>query len=82
MEMDYQTKSNIIAGNIQAMDELVAEIKKRIKTAEADMQTIEDPQHRIYAVFGSLSGMQDLISALQTLSKACYCIDGRIHNID
>jgi len=72
--MDYKIKLDAIAGNLQVKEEILSELSERVKTAKYDMETIESQKQRLHAVIGGLSGVNELVSALEKVSDASFII--------
>lgn len=75
-EMNNKTKLEIVAGNVQAMETLLKEIKKRVTAAQEgiEWEDAADDQSRLYSALGGLDGVAEPINALKALVEASFCI--------
>ena len=78
-EMDAKTKLAIISGNIQAMEALLKDIKKRISSGKEGIvwQEADNDIGRVHCALGGLMGIEESINALKALAEASFCIGRR-----
>ena len=78
-EMDAKTKLAIISGNIQAMEALLKDIKKRISSGKEGIvwQEADNDLGRVHCALGGLMGIEESINALKALAEASFCIGRR-----
>ena len=78
-EMDAKTKLAIISGNIQAMEALLKDIKKRISSGKEGIvwQEADNDLGRVHCALGGLIGIEESINALKALAEASFCIGRR-----